>query len=112
MAQYHSDRRLAIEQEEEIERAKWELREFEKALDKLYEWEEQSVRDVALRKWERESERIMANQAALLEDMERVARRDVERKKKPFARIWTNSCRCSMTKSVSTWIASGKRNFG
>jgi hypothetical protein len=84
MDAYHYNQRLALEEEETAARAKWELDDFEKALDKLYEWEEQSVRDVALKKWERESERVMKSQYALLEEMETIARNDLEGEEAAF----------------------------
>ncbi|CUG92032.1 Hypothetical protein, putative [Bodo saltans] len=84
MDAYHYSQRLALEEEETAARAKWEIDDYEKALDKIFEWEEQSVRDVALRKWERESERVMRGQYALLEDMETIARSDVEAEEAAF----------------------------
>jgi hypothetical protein len=84
MDEYHFQQRRALEEEETEARAKFEGPEFDAALDKLYEFEEQSVRDVALRKWEKESAKILQQQCGLLEEMESVARQDVANEEASF----------------------------
>ena len=84
MDEYHYQQRRSLEDEETAARALIEVNDFDAALDKLYEFEEQSVRDVALRKWEKASAKILKEQCGLLEDMEAVARQDVESEEKAF----------------------------
>ena len=75
---FHRGLRVQLEDAEEAARAVIEGRDYEAALERLNQWEEESVRNVAIKKWSNDCNAIYAKQCGVIEVMEERRRAEVE----------------------------------